>query len=167
MTNRGEGGRTFALWGRITETAFDGSGDGISLDGDVATGFFGSELARGSRLTGLALGLTEAEGTWTPTGWEEGERGAGGGIEVSLVSLSPYGHIRLGGDRTAWGVLGVGRGELTLTPASGPATETDLGWGMAAAGSGPDISLDLTATRSEGGGQEPKHGIGAEVNVRW
>lgn len=79
-------------------------------------------------------------------------------MELSMVSLSPYGRIRLDGGRTAWGVFGLGRGQLALAPATGPAIGTDIGWAMAAAG----MTGELVRVPAGGG-----FGLTAKSDVLW
>jgi len=132
----GEPLATYALWGRASQARFDGSQDGVSLNGDVVTGLFGADYARGDWLAGLSLAHSEGRGRYS------GDAVPGGRIETSLTALTPYGHLRLADGRSVWGVVGVGKGALNLRPDGDSARQADLGWQMAALG-GRDELLRL------------------------
>ena len=153
--------RTRTMWGRVTEMEFegyDGSGEGIDLDGDVTTGVVGSDIAHGGRLFGVALGLTEAKGSYTSRMRESTESEVVDKVEASLISFSFYGLRNMGDGRTAWGILGLGRGELTLAPAGLSAIGTDIDWGMTAAG----VSGELIRTPAGGG-----FGLSGKSDLLW
>ncbi len=145
-------GGSYAMWGRASESRFDGAEDGVTLDGEVATGLFGMDFARGDWLAGVAVTHSEADGRYTLAG------DPGGEIEANLDAVTPYGHLRIDASRTAWGVLGLGRGTLTLSPAEGSAARTDLGWQMAAAG-----LADALVRVPVGGG----FGLSAKSDALW
>ncbi len=119
---------TYALWARASEARFDGAQAGASLDGEVATGMFGADFARGNWLVGLALTHSLGEGRYTP------EQGGGGEVDAVFTALTPYAHLRLGDGLSMWGVAGAGQGALALKPQDKPALQSDLGWEMVAAG---------------------------------
>ena len=108
------GGPGFAAWGRVAHGSFDGAEDGVTMDGEVTTGFLGADVAGERWLAGAAVARSQGEGTFGLTGTAESafDRGE---IESSLTSVLPYGRIDLNERVTAWGMLGYGTGELTLT----------------------------------------------------
>ena len=72
------------------------------------------------------MGLSEGEGSF--------DDGAGGGaVESSLTSVFPYARLGVGDGVDAWGLVGIGSGDLTLTVGE-EVTETDLGMQMGALG---------------------------------
>ena len=146
-------GGSYALWGRMAESRFDGSGDGATLDGEVTTGLFGMDFAREDWLAGVAVTHSDADGRYTLS-----DGAPGGEVEATLDAVTPYGHLRLDASRTAWGVLGFGMGTLTLTPTTGSAARTDLGWQMAAAG----LRDELVEVPMGGG-----FGLSAKSDVLW
>ena len=135
-----EQGGTVGLWGRMAASAFEGTGVGYIVDGEVTTGLIGTDVTRGDWLGGLALGLSEGEGSYALDGGETGD------IEASLGSLMPYGQKQLAPGRTAWGIAGVGQGNLTLVPVADPISRTNIGWRMMAGG------LTETLIPAPGGG---------------
>ncbi|MYB34932.1 MAG: hypothetical protein F4X92_07390 [Gammaproteobacteria bacterium] len=151
-------GRTRTMWGRGTDMEFEGSGEGIDLDGKVTTGIIGSDIAHGGRLLGMALGLTEAEGSYTSRMNDSEESDVADKVEASLVSLSLYALQNMREGRTAWGVLGLGQGELTLSPASHSAIGADIDWGMVAAG----VSGEIVRTPAGGG-----FGLSGKSDILW
>ena len=147
-----DAGGSYALWARVSDSNFAGAEDGLTLGGEVLTGLFGADLARGDWLAGAALTHSEGEGRYTLDG------GTGGAVETALTALAPYGHLRLDGSRTVWGVLGLGQGTLTLTPEGGAGISAGVGWRMAAAGA-RDALIEVPV----GGGL----GLSAKSDVLW
>ena len=147
-----DAGGSWALWAQAVQTRFDGADGSLGLDGEVATGFLGMDFARDDWLLGTALTHSEAEGSYTLAG------GTGGAVASSLTALAPYAHLRIDASRTAFGVLGVGRGTLTLTPEGETGVSADLGWQMAAAG------LNDTLVRVPVGGG---FGLSAKTDALW
>ena len=146
-------GGSYALWGRMAESRFEGAEEGVTLDGEVTTGLFGMDFAREDWLAGVAVTHSDADGRYTLS-----DGGPGGEVEATLDAVTPYGHLRLDASRTAWGVLGFGMGTLTLTPTTGSAARTDLGWQMAAVG-----VRDALVEVPMGGG----FGLSAKSDVLW
>ena len=60
--------------------------------------------------------------------------GCSGDLESTLTGLYPYARYRFGERLSAWGILGHGRGELTLGAAGRSPVETDIEMNMAAVG---------------------------------
>ena len=119
------GGRSWAVWGDVAATHFEGDASGLALQGDVVTGTVGLDRQWRTLLVGLALSRSSGEGTY----------GTGAGTVTStLTSAHPYVRVRLGERAQLWGATGWGRGGLELTPARGGGTEADLSNSMAALG---------------------------------
>ena len=119
------GGGTWAAWGDVAATRFEGDAGGLALDGDVVTGTAGLDRQWRAVLVGLALSRSSGEGGY----------GTGAGtIASTLTSVHPYVQVRLGERAQVWGATGWGRGGLEITPESGAALEADLRNSMAAAG---------------------------------
>ena len=119
------GGGTWAAWGDVAATRFEGDTGGLALNGDVVTGTAGLDRQWRAVLVGLALSRSSGEGGY----------GTGAGtIASTLTSVHPYMQVRLGERAQVWGAAGWGRGGLEITPGSGAMLEADLRNSMAAAG---------------------------------
>ena len=121
------GGPAWTAWGRFAAGGFEGADDGLTLSGDVITGFLGADMARKRWLAGLAVGVSEGEGSF-----DDGA-GAGGTVESSLTSVFPYARLGLAEGVDLWGLLGAGSGDLRLVVGE-EAMETDLSMRMGALG---------------------------------
>ena len=120
-----EGGGTWAAWGDVAATRFEGDANGLALDGDVVTGTLGLDRRWRALLVGIALSRSSGEGGY----------GTGAGtIASTLTSVHPYAQIRLADRAQLWGAAGWGRGGLEITPESGTALEADLTNRMGALG---------------------------------
>ena len=119
------GGGTWAAWGDVAATRFEGDAGGLALNGDVVTGTAGLDRQWRAVLVGLALSRSSGEG---------GYGTSAGTIASTLTSVHPYVQVRLGERAQVWGAAGWGRGGLEITPESGAALEADLRNSMAAAG---------------------------------
>ena len=118
------GGKTWAAWGDVAATRFEGDAGGLALNGDVVTGTAGLDRQWRAVLVGLALSRSSGKGGY----------GTGAGtIASTLTSVHPYVQVRLGERAQVWGAAGWGRGGLEITPESGAALEADLRNSMAAA----------------------------------
>ncbi len=116
---------TWAAWGDVAATRFEGDANGLALDGDVVTGTLGLDRQWRALLVGLALSRSSGEGGY----------GTGAGtIASTLTSVHPYAQIRLADRAQLWGAAGWGRGGLEITPESGTALEADLTNRMGALG---------------------------------
>ena len=151
----GDGGPgAVSLWGRAAVSRFDGREDGLTLDGEVASGLLGAEWARERSTLGLILSHSRGEGGY------RGDAGSGT-VSSTLTGLYPWGRHALNERVTVWGVAGYGAGTLTLTP-EGPdgesraAMRTDMDLMMGAVGlrgvvvrapaaGGPELSLKTDA----------------------
>ena len=110
------GGPGFAAWGRVTTGGFDGedeADDGaVRMDGEVTTGILGADAAWGRWLAGVAVSLSEGEGSYS---YSEVGRGR---IESSLTSVNPYARLDVTERVSTWVLLGYGTGEMTMTEAA-------------------------------------------------
>ena len=123
----GTGGPGLAAWGRFATTAFEGEGGGVDMDGTVTTGFLGADAEWDRALAGLMVSHSRGEGTY---------RGADGPgkVESTLTGVYPYARLALSERVSAWGLAGMGEGELTLEPDGQDAMETDVSLRMGAVG---------------------------------
>ena len=122
-----------AVWGRGAHSGFDGSVDGLSLDGSVTTAMLGTDYAIGRWVVGLSLAHSKGDGTW-----HSADRG-NGNIASSLTGLYPYAGYDLTDRLSLWGVAGYGQGDLTLTLQDGASHRADMDLTMAAVGVRGDI----------------------------
>ena len=137
----GSGAPGYAAWGRVTMGGFDGeevSGAVTTrIDGDVTTGIVGADAAWERWLAGLAVSMSSAEGTFGQSGGlADGGRGT---VESSLTSVQPYARVEVNERLSAWGLLGWGTGEMTITEAAHgekreTVTRTDIDMRLGAAG---------------------------------
>ena len=123
-----DGGPAWTAWGRFATSSFDGEEAGLSLSGDVTTGFLGADMAHDSWLAGLAVGVSEGEGSF-----DDGAGDGGGTVESGLTSVFPYARFGLGDGVDIWGLVGVGSGDLKLTVGE-EEFRTDLSMQMGALG---------------------------------
>ena len=120
-----EGGGTWAVWGDVAATRFEGDANGLALDGDVVTGTLGLDRQWRALLVGIAFSRSSGEGAY----------GTGAGtIASTLTSVHPYAQVRLADRAQLWGAAGWGRGGLEITPERGTALEADLTNRMGALG---------------------------------
>ena len=124
------GHRGWSAWGQGTRTTFDGAADGVNLHGTVRTLFVGTDIDLGTLTTGLTIGLSRGDGTFS-----NGAAIPGGTITSRLNALYPYVHLGFDEATRGWAMAGFGRGELSIEPHGGDRRyETDLGMHMGAAG---------------------------------
>ena len=123
-----DGAPSVTAWGRVASSSFDGEEAGMSLSGDVTTGFLGADMAHDSWLAGLAVGVSEGEGSF-----DDGAGDGRGTVESSLTSVYPYARFGLGDGVDIWGLVGVGSGDLKLTVGE-EEFRTDLSMRMGALG---------------------------------
>ena len=122
-----DGGPAWTAWGRFAAGGFAGADDGLTLSGDVTTGFLGADVAQARWLAGLAVGLSEGEGSF-----DDGAGGSGT-VESSLTSVFPYARLGLWDGVDLWGLAGAGSGDLRLAVGR-EVTETGLSMRMGALG---------------------------------
>ena len=135
----------WSLWGRGDFSRFEGRPQHeLSLDGEVMTGYLGLDyrLETGA-LVGLALSRSSGEVDYR-SGAADGE------LDIDLDTVYPYGYWSPRPGLGLWGLLGIGRGDATLTH-SATLFEADLDMRMGAFGvrqalrSVGDVELALKA----------------------
>ncbi len=133
LTRDAAGGADFAsVWGRGSTKHFEGQADGLTLDGEVTTGFIGADWASARWRAGLAVGYSNGTGEY---------RGADGSgqVETTLTGVYPYTGIKLSDRLSVWATAGHGAGDLTLKSGDGEEIETDLSMSLVAAGMRSEI----------------------------
>ena len=146
-----DGSRAWGAWGQIASSGFEATQDDVRMDGDVTTAFFGADISRGRWLAGLAVGLSEGDGSFELL--DNGRTDDSGDVESSLTSLYPYARYSPSERTDIWALAGHGTGEFTLTEHADDsrprdvATETDISMRMAAIGARSEV---LSAAESGG-----------------
>ena len=147
------GGPGYAAWGRIAVGGFEAKapaekGD-VRLDGEVTTGILGADAQWERWLAGVALSVSEGEGSFDQPGVDTGT------VESSLTSVNPYVRYEASDRLSVWGLLGYGTGDMTMTQAANDnrgeiVTRTDISMRLGAAGArgvllkaGEDGGIDL------------------------
>ena len=150
LAQEGEaGGPGFAAWGRVAVGGFDGEAPAdagsVRIDGDVTTGVLGADAAWDRLLAGVAVSVSEGEGTFDQPGVDSGT------VESTMKVVSPYGRVNLSERVSAWGLVGFGTGDMTIVQAANDrgqperVTRTDLGMRLAAVG-GRGVLLESDET---------------------
>jgi len=164
LAAEGDGaGPGLAAWGRVTAGGFDGEAsadDGtVRIDGDVITGILGADAAWNRLLAGVAISVSEGEGSFDQPGVDKGA------IESTMTTVSPYARMNLNDRLSVWGLAGWGTGDMTIVQAANDRQperpeRTDLGMRLAALGGrgalmqadetgGIDLALRADAFRVE------------------
>ena len=127
------GSYDWSIWGRGAATRFGGAESNLTVDGDISTGTVGIDFERGRVMFGVAASHTYGEGDVL-------EYGAGRRVardtemESTLTTGLPYLRIALGESMSIWGVLGHGRGTMTLSQEGLGSIGTDIAMDMGALG---------------------------------
>ena len=113
-------GPGLAVWGRVAHGRFDGEeasdGGRMRIDGQwVVTGTLGADADWGRLLAGVAVSLSEGEGTFAQPGVDKGS------VESTLTTVSPYARFRITDRVSAWGLAGWGTGSMTVVQDALPA----------------------------------------------
>ena len=163
---RDASGGSLGLWGRATQSNFDGREGTFSLDGEATSAMLGADYARGNWLVGMALMQSGGKGGYAdtdvtpraasqtcPEGVEAAlcngaVREGGGTVESSLTAAVPYASLQVSERLKLWGAAGYGTGEVTLKPEEGGSLAADISWTMAAAG----LRGEVLAPPTEGSG---------------
>ena len=126
-------------WGRAALERFENSGGGLPVDGEVMTGVFGADWERGNWLAGVALSHSIGEGEMRPRGMAMAYD-----LESTVTAVHPYVRMKLSDRVSAWGLVGYGQGDLTVTqkreatddgtPAGRTTWKTDLAMTLGALG---------------------------------
>ena len=146
-------GPALAAWGRVAQAGFDGEHEDDSgttrVDGEVVTGVLGADADFGRVLAGVAVSLSEGDGTFDAP---EADVGKSGKIESTMTTVSPYARLKLTERVSAWGLAGWGTGDMTIGFDDGSMApiRTDLTMQLGAIGArgelltqGPDGGMDL------------------------
>ena len=97
-------------WGRAALERFENSDGGLPVDGEVMTGVFGADWERGRWLAGVALSHSIGEGEMRPRGMAMAYD-----LDSTVTAVHPYVRVKLTDRVSAWGLVGYGRGDLTVT----------------------------------------------------
>ena len=131
------GGPGYAAWGRMAVGGFDAEAPAeegtVRLDGEVTTGIFGADAEWERWLAGVALSVSEGDGSFDQPDVDSGT------VESSLTSVNPYVRYEASDRLSVWGLLGYGTGDMTLTQAARGeraemVTRTDISMRLGAAG---------------------------------
>ena len=131
------GGPGYAAWGRIAVGGFDAEAPAekgeVRLDGEVTTAILGADAQWERWLAGVALSVSEGEGSFDQPGVDSGT------VESSLTSVNPYVRYEASDRLSVWGLLGYGTGDMTMTQAANDdrgeiVTRTDISMRLGAAG---------------------------------
>ena len=135
-------GTSWAAWGRVAQSSFDGQADTLMLSGDVTTGLLGADIGTENWTAGIAMSIANGDG---PFGDEEpgGSAHMSGTVVSTLTSLHPYAQVSVNDDVDLWGIAGYGTGAMTIDTSGGASYQTDIDMMMAAAGVRGQI-LDAT-----------------------
>ena len=108
---RDGGGPAFAAWGRVATGGFEADVDDVRMDGDVTTGLIGLDAEWERMLAGLVLSQSKGDGSYTLSEEMGDDRGT---VESTLTGVYPYARLEMSERVSAWGLAGLGTGELTL-----------------------------------------------------
>ncbi len=138
LAKEGDGaGPGLAAWGRVTVGGFDGEApadDGrVRIDGNVTTGILGADAAWNRLLAGVAVSVSEGEGTFDQPGVDSGK------IESTMTTVSPYARFMVNDRVSVWGLAGWGTSDMTIVQAENEnqperVTRTDLEMRLGAIG---------------------------------
>ena len=128
---RATGDPAFTAWGRVASSGFEAEEDDVALDGDVTSGLVGFDAEWEHALAGVMLSHSEGDGAYRSSAEKGGDEGT---VESAMTGVYPYASVDLEGSLSAWGLAGVGSGELTLMQRGERAMPADLSMRMAAAG---------------------------------
>ncbi len=134
-------GGSVGLWGRGALSRFTGREGDATVEGDVTTATLGADWASGSVMAGLAVSHSRGEGVWRRDGSEDEDA-----VESSLTGVHPYFAYEVTDRLSVWGVVGHGRGDMTV-PDGSRTIEAGIDMTMTAAGA----RTYLTSAGSGGG----------------
>ena len=148
-------GGSLSIWGRGAYGSFEGrdarTGTPVTVDGEVTTGMLGVDYTRERLTFGATFTHSAGNGGYEGEGAIEDEK-TGGQVETTLNALTPWASMDLHERLTVWGALGLGTGDMTLTPDGANPITTDIDWRMAALGTRGRLTeneggfvLDLTS----------------------
>ena len=136
LATPGEGsGPGLAAWGRAAHGSFDGeeaADDGrLRIDGEVLSDTLGADVDWGRLLAGVAVSLSEGDGSFDSPGVDRGQSGS---VESTMTTASPYLRFKLSERVSAWGRAGLGAGDIIIRFDDGTMApiRTDIGMQMGA-----------------------------------
>ena len=158
LAAEGEGGGPgLAVWGRVTVGGFDGEAPAdagnVRIDGDVTTGILGADAEWGRLLAGVAVSVSEGEGTFNQPGVDSGT------IDSTMTVVSPYGRVNLSDRVSAWGLVGFGTGDMTIVQAANDRGQPERV-------SRTDIEMQLAALGGRGALLEADETGGIDLGLR-
>ena len=112
------GAPAWTAWGEVATGGFEAEVDDMRLDGDVTSAFLGAGVGAARWLAGVAVSLSEGDGSYALL-----ENGEGGTVESTLTAVYPYAKLGLSDTVDVWRLVGLGQGELTLTHSRGTDAE--------------------------------------------
>ena len=128
---RQPGEPAFTAWGRFATGGFETEEDDVTMDGNVTTGLLGADAEWNRLLAGIMVSQSAGEGSYRLSPDKGDDEGT---VESTMTGVYPYARIDLNDRVSAWGLVGVGSGELTLRQKGEDPMETDLGMRMGALG---------------------------------
>ena len=123
-------GARWAAWGRGAVTRLAGTEGALSLDGEVASGMIGADYDWGRVLAGMAVAYSGGGGVFTLSGGGN-LTDRMGDLHGWLLSAHPYMSVEVTDGLDVLGLLGYGRGRMSLTE-GGDASEFDISMLMGA-----------------------------------
>ena len=102
------------------------------MDGEVVTAMLGLDLEWERWLFGMTLSHSLGDGSFRLD--EACRSGCAGEVDNTLTGVHPYARYAGSGGLSAWGVLGYGRGEMTLARPGRSGVDADTSMRMAAFG---------------------------------
>ena len=132
----GGSGPQLAAWGRVAHGRFDGEADSdagrLRLDGEALTGTLGADADFGRALAGVAVSWSEGDGAFDDSGATTGAKGS---VESTMTTVSPYARFAFTERVSAWGLAGLGTGDMTIAFDDGTQeVRTDLSMRLGALG---------------------------------
>ena len=128
---RQPGEAAFTAWGRFATGGFETEENDITMDGNVTTGLLGADAEWNRLLAGVMVSQSSGDGSYQLSPEKGDDEGT---VESSMTGVYPYARLDLNERVSAWGIVGVGSGELTLQQKGQNPMETDLGMQMGALG---------------------------------
>ena len=123
-------GARWAAWGRGAVTRLAGTEGALSLDGEVASGMIGADYDWGRVLAGMAVAYSGGGGVFTLSGGGN-LTDRMGDLHGWLLSAHPYMSVEVTDGLDVLGLLGYGRGRMSLTEGR-DASEFDISMLMGA-----------------------------------
>ncbi len=100
-----------SVWGQASYSRYEDGQDGVTVDGEVATGLLGVDSDNGRTLLGLALSYSEGTGDWSGAS-------AQGELSSTLASLLPYIRHNVTERLQLWAAASYGLGNLEQSSTS-------------------------------------------------